>query len=75
MEMIWREGAPSKPWSLEWFIAVTTYGDRVVLRALPDEWTYDFTTADETYIKSEKIKKWMQFPDSEFVAPDALTIG
>lgn len=67
----WRSGYPPKPWSEEWFIAETTYGDRVVLKALPDEWTYDFKTADETYIKRDKIQRWMQFPDSQFIAPAA----
>jgi hypothetical protein len=65
----WREGPPPKPWGEEWFIALTTYGDRVVLRALPEEHSYDFKTADETYIKADRIAKWMQFPDSQFVAP------
>jgi hypothetical protein len=65
----WREGAPPHPWDKEWFIALTTYGDRVVLRALPEDYTYDFKTADDTYIKRDKIAKWMQFPDSEYVAP------
>lgn len=64
----WLKGAPSKPWSEEWFIAVTTYGDRVVLRALPEEYHYDFRTADDTYIKADKIKCWMQFPDSSYLA-------
>lgn len=64
----WRDGAPPKPWSNEWFIAMTIYGDRVVLRTLPEEWSYDFTTADETYMKAENIKRWMQFPDSEYVS-------
>ena len=68
----WHDGYPSHPWDKEWFIAVTTYGDRVVLKALPKEYTYDFTTADDTYIKKEKIKKWMQFPDSNYIAPEAL---
>ncbi len=65
----WRDGAPSKPWSLEWFIAETTYGDRVVLVALPDEWSHDFKTADDTYLKRDLIKRWMRFPDSQFIAP------
>jgi hypothetical protein len=64
----WHTGAPPKPWSEEWFIAETIYGDRVVLRSLPDEWTYDFKTADETYIKADRIKRWMQFFDSSYVA-------
>lgn len=67
--VVWMDGFPSKPWSDEWFIAETTYGDRVVLTALPEEYAYDFKTADDTYIKADKIKRWMQFPDSEYVAP------
>ena len=67
----WREGSPPKPWSEEWFIALTTYGDRVVLRSLPEEYTYDFTTADSTYLRADKIAKWMQFPDSQYIAPYA----
>lgn len=74
LRLEWRDGPPPKPWSGEWFIALTTYGDRVVLTALPEEWTYDFKTADETYIMASKVAKWMQFPDSEYIAPasDAL---
>lgn len=64
----WHEGSPPNPWGREWFIAETTYGDRVVLRELPKEFTYDYKTADETYIKRDKIKRWMQFPDSHFIA-------
>ena len=65
----WHDGAPGKPWANEWFIAETTYGDRVVLTALPEEWAYDFKTADDTYIKADKIKRWMQFPDSQYISP------
>lgn len=73
IKLEWRDGAPPHPWEKEWFIAETTYGDRVVLKALPEEYTYDFKTADETYIKRDKIKRWMQFPDSNYIAPDATT--
>ena len=66
----WQAGAPPKPYSKEWFIAETTYGDRVVLVALPEDYTYDFKTADETHIKADKIKRWMQFPDSQFLFPN-----
>lgn len=65
--MTWIAGAPPKPWCNEWFIAKTTFGDRVVLKALPEEYTYDFKTADDTYIKADKIVCWMQFPDSEYI--------
>ena len=67
-ERPWIDGEPPKPWREEWFIAETTYGDRVVLRALPEEYTYDYRTADDTYIKADKIKRWMQFPDSQYIA-------
>jgi hypothetical protein len=67
----WRIGYPKKPWCDEWFIAITTYGDRVVLRSLPEDFSYEFKTADLTYIKKERFAKWMQFPDSEFIAPPA----
>lgn len=69
LKLEWRAGPPSKPWSEEWFIAETTFGDRVCLTALPEEYTYDFKTADDTYIRADKIKRWMQFPDSEYIAP------
>jgi hypothetical protein len=62
----WNEGEPPKPWRGEWFIAETIHGDRVVLRSLPEEWTYDYTTADDTYLMAKNIKRWMQFPDSQF---------
>lgn len=67
----WIDGFPPKPWADEWFIALTTFGDRVVLTALPEEYSYDFKTADETYILADRIKKWMPFPDSEHKPPTA----
>jgi len=72
-DSIWTPGYPKHPWDKEWFIAMTTYGDRVVLTALPEEYTYDFKTADETYMKKESIKAWMQFLDSEYVDPRTET--
>lgn len=64
--VVWHEGCPPHPYDKEWFIAQTAYDDRVVLIALPEENSFDYKTADETYIKREKIKRWMQFPDSEY---------
>lgn len=63
----WIEGYPNKIYASEWFIAQTKNRERVVLTALPEEYAYDFTTADETYIKKENIVRWMQFPDSQFI--------
>lgn len=68
----WHDGEPPKPWRHEWFIALTIHGDRVVLRSLPEEWTYDYKTADDTYMLAKNIKKWMQFPDSMFKPAPAL---
>lgn len=62
----WHDGPPPFPWSEEWFIAITTYGDRIVLKALPEEYTYDFKTADGTYLRKDLVACWMQFPDSEY---------
>lgn len=63
---VWNKGFPPHPYDKEWFIAKTKHGDRVVLKALPEEYSYDFKTADETYMKKEIIVGWMQFPDTEF---------
>jgi hypothetical protein len=65
----WHDGEPPKPQRDEWFIAETIYGDRVCLKALPEDWTYDYKTADETYIMARNIKRWMRFPDSHFIEP------
>lgn len=65
---VWIEGYPNHTYASEWFIAHTIYNDRVVLRALPEEYSYDFTTADGTYMQKENVKRWMQFPDSDFIA-------
>lgn len=70
---VWVDGVPTKHHAKEWFIAETTFGDRVVLTALPEEYAYDFKTADETYIKADRIKRWMPFPDSQYLFPHPAT--
>lgn len=69
VEGAWIDGAPGKPWSDELFIAQTTFGEKVALIALPEEFVYDFKTADDTYLKRDVIKCWMQFPDTQYVSP------
>lgn len=64
--LMWIDGEPPKYLAKEWFIAETAFG-RLVLRSLPDEYAYDYTTADGTYIKADKILRWMQFPDGDFI--------
>lgn len=66
--LAWTDGEPPHPWKEEWFIAETAWGDRVVLKALPEEYSYDYTTADGTYIKADKIKRWMQFPATDYIS-------
>jgi len=65
----WHEGYPTKFYAEEWFIARLDNGDKVVLRALPEEWSYDFKTADDTYYKKDRVVKWMQFPESQYLPP------
>lgn len=69
----WRDGEPDKTSGSEWFIAQTKHRDRVVLRALHDEHSYDYTTADGTHLSADHIVRWMQFPDSHFLPPDTLS--
>jgi hypothetical protein len=61
----WHLGVPSKREAKTWFIAKLDDGQRVVLRSLPEEFSYDYTTADETYYKAFRIKAWMPFWDGE----------
>lgn len=69
---VWYSGSPPFPQDQEWFIALTKYGDKVILRALPEDYAYDYTTADHTYMKRENVIRWRQFPDCEYLPP-ALT--
>lgn len=73
--LTWYDGAPPFPQDQEWFIAETIHGDRVVLRSMDEgrehKGNYAFKTADETYMKAEIIKRWMQFPDCDYVPPEA----
>ncbi len=71
----WLPGHPPFPQDQEWFIAETVYGDRVCLRSLDEgrehKGNYAFTTADGTYVKAEIVRRWMQFPDCEYLPPSA----
>lgn len=62
----WNQGCPTKCYGSEWFIARLDNGDKVVLTALPEEFTYQYKTQDETYYSASRVKYWMQFPDSDF---------
>lgn len=66
-KQVWNDGCPPHPYGSEWFIAKTKYGDKVVLRALPDDHSYDYETADGTYMIAANVVKWLQFPDSNFI--------
>ena len=66
----WKDGHPDKVYGSEWFIAKLKNGRKVVLRELPDDYSYDYKTADETYFTKDWIVKWMPFPDGEFISPN-----
>ena len=68
----WRDGAPINPRDSEWFLAQTVGGEYVVLRPLPEEYTYDFTTADGTYLMGDRVKRWAQLSVSNYVEPTAV---
>lgn len=74
--LTWYEGPPPFPQDQEWFIAETTQGDPVVLRSLYEggikNGNFDFKTADGTYMKAALVKRWMQFPDCEYLPPAAV---
>lgn len=65
----WTPGEPDKVYRSEWFIAKLKDGTRAVLRALPEEYSHDYKTADDTYYKKDWIVAWAQFPDSDYKTP------
>lgn len=67
----WRDGAPPRPWDSEWFLA-DIGGSYAVLRPLPEEYTYDFSTYDGTYFMRHRVQRWAQLSDSQFVQPDEV---
>lgn len=66
----WKDGHPDKVYGSDWFIAKLKDGRKVVLRELPDDYSHDYKTADETYFTKDWIVKWMPFPDGEFISPN-----
>lgn len=67
LSRLWIQGYPDKVYASEWFIAKLKDGTRAVLKALPEEYSHDFKTADETYYTKDWVTKWMQFPDSNYI--------
>lgn len=67
-KMFWKNGFPCKIYANNWFIAELNNAKRVVLRNSHDEHSHDFKTADAIYYNKKVIKRWMQFPDSEFLS-------
>jgi len=63
----WIEGAPPRPWNQEWFFAQMRNGQCITLKAREGNHDYNYTTADETYWAGDRIARWMQIPDTEFV--------
>lgn len=50
----------------EWFIAKLKNGDYAALKALPEEYSYDYRTNDGTYYTKDWVVGWMQTPDTEY---------
>ena len=62
-----QSGEPPKTYREEWFIARVKGHGFAVLRSLPEEYSYDYTTLDATYFRKDLILEWMQLPNSEFL--------
>ncbi|MBP6954494.1 MAG: hypothetical protein KBC45_08735 [Pseudomonas sp.] len=67
---VWRDGEPPHPWKCEDFLAQMKEGRLVVLSPLPEEYTYDYTTADGTYVMRTSIRRWAQLSTSNYVQPE-----
>ena len=50
----------------EWFIAKLKNGEYAALKALPEEYAYDYRTNDGTYYTKDWVVGWMQTPDTEY---------
>lgn len=50
----------------EWFIARLKNGEYAALKALPEEYSYDYRTNDGTYYTKDWVVGWMQTPDTEY---------
>ncbi|BBV76337.1 hypothetical protein STW0522RAO56_23910 [Raoultella planticola] len=76
-----QRGEPPKTYRDEWFISRVKGHGFAVLRSLPEEYSYDYTTLDATYFRKDLILEWMQLPNSEFLpniktpATDAYLAG
>ncbi|WP_283647722.1 hypothetical protein [Hafnia paralvei] len=76
-----QDGEPPKRFFYhnDWFVAKVKGGRFAVLRPLPEEYSYDYTTIDGTYFRKDLILGWMQLPDTEYLpnvetpATDAFT--
>ena len=62
-----QSGEPPKTYREEWFIARVKGRGFAVLRSLPEEYSYDYTTLDATYFRKDLIIECMQLPNSEFL--------
>ncbi|KAA0259900.1 hypothetical protein [Hafnia alvei] len=63
-----QDGEPPKSFYRdEWFIANVKGHGFAVLRSLPEEYSYGYTTLDATYFSKDLIIGWMQLPTSEYL--------
>lgn len=69
----WNEGLPPRYVANEWFFAKLKNETVAALKALPENYSYDFKTADETYFAKDWIVGWMQTPDTDYLFPHEVT--
>ena len=50
----------------EWFIAKLKNGQYAALKSLPEGYSHDYRTNDETYYTKDWVVGWMQTPDTEY---------
>jgi len=72
---MWSEGRPPHPYGNEWFVARLKDGRKSILRALDEDHSYDYTTADESYLKADWVIGWAQFSDSCYLPYDAPVVS
>ena len=58
---------PTNFYREEWFIAKVKGHGFAVVKSLPEEYSYDYTTLDATYFRKDLITQWMQLPSTEFL--------
>ncbi len=69
--MKWHKGQPherlAREDGSEWFFAKLKDGKYAALKALPENYSYDYTTNDGTYYKKDWVVAWAQNSKSQYI--------